>query len=91
VQSAIQTSLFIALILLSSVLIFLVVVQGRTAGMQSRDTSSVYRTKRGLEKTIHQATIVLGIIFLVVSLIASLPIFGTAEPTGSVLPLIAFA
>lgn len=90
-QSAIQTSLFIALILLSSVLIFLVVVQGRTAGMQSRDTSSVYRTKRGLEKTIHQATIVLGIIFLVVSLIASLPIFGTAEPTGSVLPLIAFA
>ncbi|MBU6333175.1 MAG: preprotein translocase subunit SecG [Chloroflexi bacterium] len=86
-----QTSLFIALILLSSVLIFLVVVQGRTAGMQSRDTSSVYRTKRGLEKTIHQATIVLGIIFLVVSLIASLPIFGTAEPTGSVLPLIAFA
>jgi len=91
VQSAIQTSLFIALILLSSVLIFLVIVQGRTAGMQSRDTSSVYRTKRGLEKTIHQATIVLGIIFLVVSLIASLPIFGTAEPTGSVLPLLAWA
>ncbi len=90
-QSAIQTSLFISLILLSTALIFLVVVQGRTAGMQSRDTSSVYRTKRGLEKTIHQATIVLGIIFLVVSLIASLPIFGTAEPTGSVLPLIAFA
>ncbi len=90
-QSAIQTSLFIALILLSSVLIFLVIVQGRTAGMQSRDTSSVYRTKRGLEKTIHQATIVLGIIFLVVSLIASLPIFGTAEPTGSVLPLLAWA
>jgi preprotein translocase subunit SecG len=91
VQSAIQTSLFIALILLSSVLIFLVIVQGRTAGMQSRDTSSVYRTKRGLEKTIHQATIVLGIIFLVVSLIASLPIFGTAEPTGSVLPLLTLA
>ncbi|HMO59533.1 MAG TPA: preprotein translocase subunit SecG [Roseiflexaceae bacterium] len=76
-MNAVSVSLFVALILLSATLIFLVVLQGRTAGLQSRDTSSVYRTKRGLEKTLHQATIALGILFLVLSLIASLPIFGT--------------
>lgn len=80
-----ETAIYLALIVLSATLIFLVVLQGRTAGLQSRDSSSVYRTKRGLEKTVHQATIVLGIIFLVISLIASLPIFGST-PIGVLFP-----
>jgi preprotein translocase subunit SecG len=83
----VETALYIALIIISAVIIFLVVVQGRTAGLQSRDTSSVYRTKRGVEKTVFQATIVLGVIFLVLSLIASLPIFGSAPATGLLLLL----
>jgi preprotein translocase subunit SecG len=79
-----QTALYIALIIISFTLIGLVILQGRSAGLQSRDSSSIYRTKRGLEKTLHQATIVLAVIFLVLSLITSLPIFGTpaATPTG---------
>ncbi|MBK9942167.1 MAG: preprotein translocase subunit SecG [Kouleothrix sp.] len=79
-----ETALYIALIIISITLIGLVILQGRTAGLQSRDTSSIYRTKRGLEKTLHQATIVLAVVFLVLALITSLPIFGTpsAAPTG---------
>jgi preprotein translocase subunit SecG len=83
----VEIALYIALIIISATLIFLVVLQGRTAGLQSRDTSSIYRTKRGVEKTIFQATIVLAIVFLILSLIASLPIFGAPPvPTGLLLP-----
>jgi preprotein translocase subunit SecG len=79
-----ETALYIALIIISLTLVGLVIIQGRTAGLQSRDTSSIYRTKRGLEKTIHQATIVLAVVFLLLALISSLPIFGTptTTPTG---------
>jgi len=79
-----ETALYIALIIISLTLIGLVILQGRTAGLQSRDSSSIYRTKRGLEKTLHQATIVLAVVFLLLALISSLPIFGTstAVPTG---------
>ncbi len=70
-----ETAISIALISISATLIFLVVLQGRTAGLQSRGNTDIYTTKRGVEKTIFQATIVLGVIFLILSLIASLPIF----------------
>ncbi|HEU5101679.1 MAG TPA: preprotein translocase subunit SecG, partial [Roseiflexaceae bacterium] len=78
--------LYLALIIISITLIGLVILQGRTAGLQNRDTSSIYRTKRGLEKTLHQATIVLAVVFLVLALITSLPIFGTpsSAPVGLV-------
>lgn len=71
-----ETAIYFALIIISITLIGLVILQGRTAGLQSRDTSSIYRTKRGLEKTLHQLTIGLAVVFLLLSLIASLPIFG---------------
>jgi preprotein translocase subunit SecG len=58
------------------VLITLVVVQSRTPGMSSRDTSSIYRTRRGLEKTMHQTTIALSAIFLLLALYMSLPLSG---------------
>lgn len=77
-----EIALYIALTVISAVLTFLVVLQGRNAGLQSRDMSSIYRTKRGLEKTIHQATIVLGVLFLILSLVASLPIFPTQPAAG---------
>jgi preprotein translocase subunit SecG len=81
----VETALYIALLVISFALIFLVILQGRMAGLQSRDTSSIYRTKRGLEKTIFQATIVLGIVFLILALIASLPIFPAPTTTGALL------
>lgn len=77
-----ETALYIALIIISFTLIALVILQGRSAGLQSRDSSSIYRTKRGLEKTLHQATIVLAVVFLLLALITSLPIFGTPVPSG---------
>jgi preprotein translocase subunit SecG len=77
----VEIALYIALIIISLTLVALVILQGRNAGLQSRDTSSIYRTKRGLEKTMHQATIVLAVVFLVLALVASLPIFGAPAPT----------
>ena len=79
-----EIALYLALIIISLTLIGLVILQGRTAGLQNRDTSSIYRTKRGLEKTLHQATIVLAVVFLVLALITSLPIFGSpsSAPIG---------
>ena len=78
-----ETGLYIALIIICFCLIGLVILQGRNAGLQSRDTSSIYRTKRGLEKTIYQTTIVLAVVFMLLALVASLPIFGTpATPTA---------
>ncbi len=79
-----EIAIDIALLVMCFALIGLVVLQGRTAGLQSRDSSSIYRTKRGLEKTIYQATIVLAVVFLILALIASLPIF-PAPTTGALL------
>jgi preprotein translocase subunit SecG len=81
-----ETGLYIALLIICIALIGLVILQGRNAGLQSRDTSSIYRTKRGLEKTIYQTTIVLSVVFLVLALITSLPIFGTAAPVAPTTP-----
>jgi preprotein translocase subunit SecG len=74
----VELALYIAMIIICAVLITLVVIQARTAGMSNNDTSSIYRTRRGLEKTLHQATIVLAVAFLLLALITSLPLFGTA-------------
>ena len=75
-----ELALYIALIIISFTLIGLVILQGRNAGLQNRDSSSIYRTKRGLEKTLHQATIVVAVVFLVLALITSLPIYGSPTP-----------
>ena len=66
-----DTALSIALIVLGAALTFLVVLQGRNAGLQSRDASSIYQTKRGLEKTMFQATIILGVLFLILAFVVS--------------------
>ncbi len=73
-----ELALYIAMIIICAVLITLVVLQARTAGMTNNDSSSIYRTRRGMEKTLHQATVVLAAVFLLLALITSLPIFGSA-------------
>ena len=75
-----EIALYIALIIISFTLVGLVILQGRNAGLQNRDSSSIYRTKRGLEKTLHQATIVVAVVFLLLALITSLPIYGSPTP-----------
>jgi preprotein translocase subunit SecG len=74
----VEIALYVAMLIVSVVLIALVVIQSRSTGMANRDTSSVQRTRRGLERTMHQATIVLSFVFLLLALITSLPIFGSA-------------
>jgi preprotein translocase subunit SecG len=69
-----ETALYIAILVISAVMIVLVILQSRGGGI-NRDTSSIQRTRRGIEKTLYQATIVLGVTFLVLALITSLPIF----------------
>lgn len=76
-----QIAFYIAMIVVSVALIVVVVLQARSAGMQSRDTSSQYRTRRGLEKTLYQTTVVLAAVFLLLSLVVSLPLFGSAPAT----------
>jgi preprotein translocase subunit SecG len=62
----------LAQILVSAVLVGLVLMQTRGTGMAagySADTS-IYRTRRGVEKTIYQLTIIVGAVFIVVSILS---------------------
>ncbi len=65
------TYLFIVQILLGIALIVLVLVQTKGSGLSGvfgQDTA-VYRTRRGLEKTLFNATIVLSVAFFLISLL----------------------
>lgn len=70
-----QFALYMIQIIVGTMLIVLVIVQARTPGMAGQQASSIHYTRRGLEKTLHQATIGLAAAFLVLALINSLPIF----------------
>jgi preprotein translocase subunit SecG len=58
-------------IILSITIIALVLLQAKGGGLGGifGGDGGVYRTRRGLEKTMHQATIGLSIVFFVVSLL----------------------
>lgn len=53
-------------ILIAAAVVVVVVLQARSGGMGSifGGDSSLYRTRRGLEKTLYEATIGLGILFV---------------------------
>jgi preprotein translocase subunit SecG len=61
----------IALIILSIVLVGLVMLQARGSGLGSMfgGDAGVYKTRRGMEKTLFNMTIVTAVLFLVVSLL----------------------
>ena len=68
-----DTFLYIALIALSILLTGLVMMQiqgGNMGGLYGQDTT-VYRTRRGLEKTLYQATIVVSVLFFIVAIVAA--------------------
>lgn len=62
----------IAQIILSVALILAILLQVRSGGLGGifGQPDTVYRTKRGVEKTLFQFTIVLVILFVIVSIIA---------------------
>ena len=67
-----QTYFTIAQIILSAALILAVLFQVRSGGLGGifGQPDTVYRTKRGVEKTLFQFTIVLVILFIIFSILA---------------------
>ncbi len=66
------TYLIVAQFILDLALIVLVVLQTREEGLSSMfggTDMGVFKTRRGAEKTMFQATIALGVLFLLLSLI----------------------
>ncbi len=66
-----KTYLYLAQIITAIAVIALVLVQARDAGLSSMFGGSdmgVYKTRRGVEKTMFNATIGLGIFFMLLSL-----------------------
>ncbi|MBA7654338.1 MAG: preprotein translocase subunit SecG [Anaerolineales bacterium] len=67
-----QTYLNIAQIVLAVSLILIILLQVRGGGLGGifGQPDAVYRTKRGLEKTMFQLTIVLAVLFIVIAIVS---------------------
>ena len=66
-----QTYLIVAQMVLSVALILVLLFQVRGGGLGGifGQPDTVYRTKRGVEKTLFQFTIVLAVLFIIISLL----------------------
>ncbi len=66
-----QTYLNVAQIVLSTALILAILLQVRGGGLGGifGQPDTVFRTKRGVEKTLFQLTIVLAVLFIVISIV----------------------
>jgi preprotein translocase subunit SecG len=63
------------MIIVSVVLILVILLQTKGSsfsGAFGGDTSSIYRTRRGVEKTLFQFTIATGVVFVILAIISSL-------------------
>ena len=69
-----QTYLNIVEIVVSAVMIVMLIAQSRGSGFTgtSQDQTTVFRTRRGIEKTLFQATLVLATLFIVTSIASGL-------------------
>ena len=67
-----QTYLSVAQIILSTALILAVLLQVKGGGLGGifGQPDSVFRTKRGVEKTLFQLTIALVVLFIIISVVA---------------------
>ncbi len=67
-----ETYLNIALIVLAVTLIAVTLLQGQGGGLGSvfGEPMTIFRTKRGIERTLFQLTIVLAVLFVAVSIMA---------------------
>lgn len=66
-----QTYLLIAQIVLAASLILAILLQVKGGGLGGifGQADSVYRTKRGAEKTLFQVTIVLAVLFVIICIV----------------------
>jgi preprotein translocase subunit SecG len=70
-----DTALSIAMILVSVLLIVVILMQSKGSGFSGAfggSSSSIYRTRRGLEKTLYQFTIGIAIVFVIIAILADL-------------------
>lgn len=67
-----QTYLNVAQIVLALALILIILLQVRGGGLGGifGQADTVYRTKRGLEKTMFQLTIVLAVLFIILAIVS---------------------
>jgi preprotein translocase subunit SecG len=67
-----QTYLSISQIVLAVALILIVLLQVKGGGLGGifGQADTVYRTKRGLEKTMFQLTIVLAVLFIIIAIVS---------------------
>lgn len=73
-----ETAVHIVMIIVSIVLILVVLLQTKGSsfsGAFGGDTSSIYKTRRGIEKTLYQFTIGTAIFFVALAVLTSLQLF----------------
>ena len=69
-----DTALRLVMIIVSIVLILVILLQTKGSsfsGAFGGDTSSIYRTRRGVEKTLFQFTIGVGVFFVLLAIVSS--------------------
>ncbi|HKG27097.1 MAG TPA: preprotein translocase subunit SecG [Thermomicrobiales bacterium] len=70
-----DTAIRLVMIIVSIVLILVILLQTKGSsfsGAFGGDTSSIYRTRRGVEKTLFEFTIATGIVFVILAIISSI-------------------
>ncbi|HLI51453.1 MAG TPA: preprotein translocase subunit SecG [Thermomicrobiaceae bacterium] len=70
-----STAIYLGMILVSVVLLIVVLMQSKGSGFSGAfggDSSSIYRTRRGVEKTLFNFTIGIATVFVLLALAASL-------------------
>jgi preprotein translocase subunit SecG len=70
----VDTALRLVMVIVSIVLILVILLQTKGSsfsGAFGGDTSSIYRTRRGIEKTLFEFTIGVGILFVVLAIVSS--------------------
>ena len=67
-----STYLYVVQIVLAIALILAILLQVRGSGLGGifGQSDTVYRTKRGVEKTLFQLTIILVVLFIIISIVA---------------------
>jgi preprotein translocase subunit SecG len=65
-----DTAINIAMIVISVVLIFVILMQSGNSSFTG-DTSSIHRTRRGVERTLFNLAIGTGVVFVIMAIISS--------------------
>jgi preprotein translocase subunit SecG len=71
----VHNAIRLVMIVVSMVLILVILMQTKGSsfsGAFGGDTSSIYKTRRGLEKTLYQFTIGVGVFFVVLAIVCSI-------------------